>query len=121
MMRPSRLVVGLTVPLAALGLMACQDTTKVVIDNRCGTAIEADANDVADPVALGYKIHWRSVPSGDSASLRSVSDRLKVLYVWVRVAGSVAVPEPLTLQVSNLEESGDKLVLTIVGDLCPAQ
>ena len=117
-----RLVGGVTtVAVAALGLVACQETTKVVVDNRCETAIEVDSNDDADPVALGYKIHWKAVPSGEAASSRNAPDPLRVLYVWVRLPGSAVVPEPLVFEPADLEASDHKVVAVIVGDLCPGQ
>jgi hypothetical protein len=122
MMRGVRLVGAVTVAAAAVvGLVACQKATKVVVDNRCQTAIEVDTNDDADPVALGYKIHWKMVSSGEAVSTRNAPDPLRVLYVWVRSPGSAAVPEPLVFEPSELEVADHKAVVVIVGDLCPGQ
>ena len=122
MVRALSLAVGLAAPLAALGLGACQDTTSVVIDNRCSAAIEVDVNDVADPVSLGSEIIWKSVPSGEEAPTRSVADPVeRALYVWVRLSGSAVVPEPLVFEPTDFEASEQNVVAVIVGDLCPRQ
>jgi len=119
MMRTVRFLGGAAAALAALGLVACQETTKVVVDNRCETAIEVDSNSVAEHVALGYKLHWKLIPVGQTAPVRDATEPLRRIYVWVRAADSAVVPEPLLFEPSDLEASDQKLVVVIVGDLCP--
>ena len=112
---------GVSILAVVCCLAACQKTTKVAVENRCGGPIEVDVNGVADPVGLGYKHEWRAVPQGETASLRSAPDPVRRVYVWVRLPGSAVVPEPLVFEPSDLESSDHKVVAVIVCDLCPGQ
>ena len=110
-----------TVVGACILLASCQDGTKVAAGNRCKEPIEADLHDVADPVGLGYELHWEVLQPGATGVTRTGSDPLRRLYVWVRLPGSTVVPEPLVFEPSDLESSDHKEVAVIVGDLCPGQ
>ncbi len=106
---------------ACSGLVACQDGTRFLVDNRCGIAIEVDMNDVADPVALGYKLHWKMIPREARAAVRDAPDPLRRLYVWVRAAGSTAEPDPFVFEPSALRVADDEVVAVIIDGLCPVQ
>ena len=117
--------VGLVGAASALAvgscLAACQKTTKLAVENRCGADIEVEVDDVADPVGLGYKHEWKVVPQAETSALRSAPDPVRRVYVWVRSPGSASVPEPLVFEPSELEAADHKVVAVIVGDLCPEQ
>ena len=112
---------GVSILAVVCCLAACQKTTKVAVENRCGGPIEVDVNGVADPVGLGYKHEWTVIPENETSSLRSASDPVMRQYVWVRLPGSASVPDPLVFEPSELESSDHKVVAVIVGDLCPGQ
>ena len=120
----TRAVCGLGVLIASVVsagcvLTACEGGVQLVVENHCGVAIEADANDVPDPMSLGYDLEWRLLPPGGSQSLRTAPEHDKRMYVWVRVSGSKVVPEPLVIDRSAAVLSGGKWVTAIAGAACP--
>lgn len=119
-MRTARVrLVGAISALAVFGVVGCQKTMKLAVDNRCDAAIEVDIDDAPDPVGLGYEHDWKAVQQDEVRSLRSAPDQVRRVYVWVRPSGSAETPEPLVFESSDLETSDNKTVAVIVGDLCP--
>jgi hypothetical protein len=105
-----------------IGLSACQDVIKFSVQNRCSDQIEVDVHDVADPIALGYQLHWTQLPAGSSGSNREVPDSPHRLYVWVRPNGSVEVPSPNAFDPADLASpaAGERRAVAVIeGDLCP--
>lgn len=100
-------------------LAACEDSIQLVVENHCSVAIEADVNDVPDPMSLGHNLAWRLLPPGGSQSLRTDSDHVKRVYVWVRASGSKLVPEPLVIDRSAAVLSSGKWVTAIAGHGMP--
>lgn len=113
-------LVGTASVLAALSsLTACQDAYRVSVENRCDRAIEVDINDGLYSVAAGETIDWTELEVSKTASVRSVAEHVRVLYLWVRSSGSDESPAPIVMKLSQMQRSGKKLLAVVVGDLCP--
>jgi hypothetical protein len=111
--------------VAALGcgglvLASCQDTIKTGIKNSCGSPFEFAVDDVADPVSLGYSLHWVALAPGETNGGISAGEGVRALFLRVRRIGSDSSPQPVEYPVASLPHAtGLDALIDVVGSACP--